>query len=316
MDTIMSYLETMFAKLPKTPEVEQIKQELSMNMEEKYHELINLGKTENEAIGTVISEFGNIDELMEELGYAVEEEAERALSDQEVNDFLAENKHFGKMIGIGVSLILLAASIFMLINGVVLVMEIENRLLNIAGLIPLLLMVAVAVAIFIVADHRMEPFKGMLHNYQITPNQKYRLEQEINEFRSVQLKAVIIGVVLCIVAPLVLIIISVVDGAYASIGVSILLGLVAIAIFLFIYYGEQDSAYKKLLQEQDYQKPNVDEEDKVVGAVAAFVWPLAVAIFLITGFIFNQWHINWLIFPITGLLFGGFAAVRSIMSED
>lgn len=87
MDTIMSYLETMFAKLPKTPEVEQIKQELSMNMEEKYHELINLGKTENEAIGTVISEFGNIDELMEELGYAVEEEAERALSDQEVNDF-------------------------------------------------------------------------------------------------------------------------------------------------------------------------------------------------------------------------------------
>ena len=316
MDTIMSYLETMFAKLPKTPEVEQIKQELSMNMEEKYHELINLGKTENEAIGTVISEFGNIDELMEELGYAVEEEAERALSDQEVNDFLAENKHFGKMIGIGVSLILLAASIFMLINGVVSVMEIENRLLNIAGLIPLLLMVAVAVAIFIVADHRMEPFKAMLHNYQITPNQRYRLEQEANEFRSDQLKAVVIGVVLCIVAPLVLIIISVVDGAYASIGVSILLGLIAIAIFLFIYYGEQDSAYKKLLQEQDYQKPNVDKEDKVVGAVAAFVWPLAVAIFLITGFIFNQWHINWLIFPITGLLFGGFAAVRSIMSED
>lgn len=316
MDTIMSYLETMFAKLPKTPEVEQIKQELSMNMEEKYHELINLGKTENEAIGTVISEFGNIDELMEELGYAVEEEAEQALSDQEVNDFLAENKHFGKMIGIGVSLILLAASIFMLINGVVSVMEIENRLLNIAGLIPLLLMVAVAVAIFIVADHRMEPFKAMLHNYQITPNQRYRLEQEANEFRSDQLKAVVIGVVLCIVAPLVLIIISVVDGAYASIGVSILLGLIAIAIFLFIYYGEQDSAYKKLLQEQNYQKPNADEEDKVVGAVAAFVWPLAVAIFLITGFIFNQWHINWLIFPITGLLFGGFAAVRSIMSED
>ncbi|BAM47847.1 permease prefix domain 1-containing protein [Amphibacillus xylanus] len=316
MDTIMSYLETMFAKLPKTPEVEQIKQELSMNMEEKYHELINLGKTENEAIGTVISEFGNIDELMEELGYAVEEEAERALSDQEVNDFLAENKHFGKMIGIGVSLILLAASIFMLINGVVSVMEIENRLLNIAGLIPLLLMVAVSVAIFIVADHRMEPFKAMLHNYQITPNQRYRLEQEANEFRSDQLKAVVIGVVLCIVAPLVLIIISVVDGAYASIGVSILLGLIAIAIFLFIYYGEQDSAYKKLLQEQNYQKPNADEEDKVVGAVAAFVWPLAVAIFLITGFIFNQWHINWLIFPITGLLFGGFAAVRSIMNED
>ena len=37
-------------------------------MEDKYEELKMEGKSENEAIGIVISEFGNIDELIDELG--------------------------------------------------------------------------------------------------------------------------------------------------------------------------------------------------------------------------------------------------------
>lgn len=44
---------------------------------EKYNELKNDGKSENEAIGIVISEFGNIEELIEELG--IEERKDAAL---------------------------------------------------------------------------------------------------------------------------------------------------------------------------------------------------------------------------------------------
>ena len=45
-----------------------LKEEILSNMEEKYRELKKQGHSENEAIGTVISEFGNIDELVRELG--------------------------------------------------------------------------------------------------------------------------------------------------------------------------------------------------------------------------------------------------------
>lgn len=316
MDTIISYLETMFAKLPKTPEVEQIKQELQMNMEDKYQELIASGKTENEAVGTVISEFGNIDELMEELGYqVVEQDEKQTLMDQEIDEFLTENKYHGKMVGFGVSMILSAVSIFMLITGIVDLTAPESRLLNVIGLIPLLVLIAIAVGIFIVASHRIEPFKTLLTNYQLTPSQSQRIEREAFEFRPKKIKAIVIGVMLCILAPLVLIIISVIEDTYATFGVSILLALIAIAVYLFIYYGEQDSAYNKLLLEKDYDYKEKEEEDKVVGAVAAVVWPLTVAVFLITGLVFNQWQINWIIFPITGLLFGAFAGVRGILNE-
>ena len=68
METIRNYLETMFAKLPNTFEVQKAKNELWQMMEDKYTELIREGRTENEAIGIVISEFGNLDELAEDLG--------------------------------------------------------------------------------------------------------------------------------------------------------------------------------------------------------------------------------------------------------
>ena len=68
METIRNYLETMFARLPVTLEVQKAKNELWQIMEDKYSELLQEGKTENEAVGIVISEFGNLDELAKELG--------------------------------------------------------------------------------------------------------------------------------------------------------------------------------------------------------------------------------------------------------
>lgn len=63
METIKNYLENMFSHLPNTPEVQKAKYELYQMMEDKYNELISEGKSDNEAIGIVISEFGNLDEL-------------------------------------------------------------------------------------------------------------------------------------------------------------------------------------------------------------------------------------------------------------
>lgn len=71
MDTIKTYLDNMFTALPKTEQAERMKQDLYNNMIEKYQEMKKEGKSENEAVGIVISEFGNIDELVSELGIKV-----------------------------------------------------------------------------------------------------------------------------------------------------------------------------------------------------------------------------------------------------
>ena len=68
METIRNYLNAMFAGLPDTPEVRRAYEELAAMMEDKYTELIEEGQGENEAVGTVISEFGNLEELAQTLG--------------------------------------------------------------------------------------------------------------------------------------------------------------------------------------------------------------------------------------------------------
>lgn len=67
MNVISDYLETLFMNLPQTAAVQKAKVDLIAIMEDHYHELLAEGKNEHEAIGTVISEFGSIDELLQEL---------------------------------------------------------------------------------------------------------------------------------------------------------------------------------------------------------------------------------------------------------
>ena len=68
MDTLINYLNTMFRSLPDTPEARRAKDELRQMMEDKYADLISEGKSENEAVGTVITELGNLDEFADQLG--------------------------------------------------------------------------------------------------------------------------------------------------------------------------------------------------------------------------------------------------------
>ena len=101
METLKSYLETMFANMANTEEVRRAKDELWQMMEDKYTELLEEGKSENEAVGTVISEFGNLEELSADLGLEQEYKASeemtakrpcRVLTWEEIKAYLHDKK--------------------------------------------------------------------------------------------------------------------------------------------------------------------------------------------------------------------------------
>lgn len=68
MEALVEYLNNLFHGVKETPEVLRAKAELLQMMEDKYEELIAEGKNEDEAVGIVISEFGNFEEIADELG--------------------------------------------------------------------------------------------------------------------------------------------------------------------------------------------------------------------------------------------------------
>ncbi len=320
MDTIRNYLDNLFVSLPKTAKVTELKNNILSNMEDKYNELKGQGKTENEAIGIVISEFGNIDELISELGISKDEgiSSQPLVTKDEVEDYLKVKKVMGLQIGIGTFLCILAPALLILLsvlveNGVIFTTLNEDAA-YVPGLIILFILIATAVGIFIFSGMNFERYKFMEEGIQLPMGVAADLKKRHEAFNPTFYLCVIVGVCLCIISPVSLFLSSMISDEATEYGVVILLIIIAIAVFLFITSGTVRESYEKLLQIGDYT-PKKKKEDKVIGAVAAVVWPLAVAIFLFCGLVYNLFHIAWIIFPITGILFGIFSAVYSIVTE-
>lgn len=321
METIKSYLDNMFASLPRTARVTDIKNNILSNMEEKYNELKQQGKSENEAIGIVISEFGNIDELISELGIQVDgrEKPLPIVNREEVEDYLAAKKVMGLQIGIGVVLCILAPAMLILSNSLfdagILNLGTGRGGSHIIGLTILFVLIAAAVGIFIFSGMNFERYKYMEEGVQVPGNIEAEIRQLYDRFIPVFNGRIIVGVGLIILSPLSVITASQFDGIVNDIGVVILLLLIAAAVFLLITSGMKRDCYECLLKVGDYSKKKNTKEDKVIGAVASIVWPLTAAVYLFISFVYHLWAISWIVFPITGILFGMFCAAYSIITS-
>jgi len=165
MEVIKSYLDNIFMNLPKNKEMERLKNEMYYNMEERYHELKIEGKPENEAIGIVISEFGNVNELLEEMGIDPEEnKGDYTLIDvEESRKFISLKNKTSRLIGIGVGLILLGVSLLILISLLVdrnlILQTLPKNTRETIPVIILLLMVIPAVVLFIYSGTKLQKFK-------------------------------------------------------------------------------------------------------------------------------------------------------------
>ena len=67
MITIKDYVEGLFKDIPDSIEKESVKTEIILNLEEKVQDLMDSGKSEEDAINKSIVEFGDISEIKREL---------------------------------------------------------------------------------------------------------------------------------------------------------------------------------------------------------------------------------------------------------
>lgn len=67
MKTIQNYVEKLFSKIHDSQEKREIIEEITLNLQEKVADLMNEGKSEEDAINKAIIDFGDIDEIKREL---------------------------------------------------------------------------------------------------------------------------------------------------------------------------------------------------------------------------------------------------------
>ena len=252
MDTIRIYLENMFARLPGTPEIMKLQKDMLHTMEDKYEELKSEGKSENEAIGIVISEFGNIDELLEELGLKAAQNTEREaganagggwqqseassythekedydtgavfLSGEQVEQVISDTRRYSRLTGAGTSLCIMGPALMILINGLFSSVRPElarlSRLEAVFTLFPLFLCLAAGLGMLIYGSSRLEQYKFLKHsNLILSPSLQASVADMQANFQPQCAVITTVGIVLCVLAPFTLI-------ALSQLGESISLG--------------------------------------------------------------------------------------------
>ena len=321
MDTILNYLNNMFAHMPDTEQVRKAKEDLAAMMEDKYNELLHEGKTDNEAVGIVISEFGNLDELSKELGLdGVEQNAPqntKFLSDREAREYVeVVRKNTGK-IAIGVFLCICSPIILIILGGLsdMNYIGISEDAAGYIGLAVLFLMIAVAVVIFIFFGSKMERYDYLKRtSVQIPANTQIYFRNLLDQNATKNAIYISVGVAMILCGVLVLILSGLLGEAAAICSVGILLFIVAIAVMFFIQAGSFKEPIQVLLQEADYSPEN-KRAGKLMDSISGVYWTAATVIYFIWSFTTMDWWISWIVWPIAGVCFGLIAAICAVIKS-
>ena len=275
METIKSYLETMFANMPNTPEVLRAKQELWGMMEDKYNELISEGLSENEAVGTVISEFGNLDELSETLGlnrqqYNTPSDNRRCLSIEEIKKYI--------------------------------------RAYNVKSIL-------IAIGFFVLSGIMLKQFDDIKYKQcRVDYQSASYIQNECDHMRTIHSLCLSIGVALCVMSVIPPIIIDALNFEILDdLGGAGVLCFVGIGVFLIVYQANASKAYKVLLSLNNpdtiagnYAKPankSVEYINPTATAIMSVYWSTVSCIYLSISFLTFYWHITWVIWPIAGVIY-------------
>lgn len=315
MNTIRNYLDNMFLGLPQTEDVARAKKELLAMMEDKYNELKNEGKTENEAIGIVISEFGNLDELGDTLGIkqVIENKTDIPLvTYEEAKNYIEESKAAAPKTALGVLLCIISPVTLLLLIGLkeLGVVGVKEELLIAAGLVVLICLVATGVLHFIRYTSKLEKYEYLKFNVfeldykaeEMVRNIQKQDEPTYKAAVSISVVCYILSALPVIVTPLV----SEIDGL-SVIAVTITLIIVALSTYNLINKSSYYEPCNVLLQQGDYSVRS--KSNKTFQTVSKVYWCVVVAVYLGYSFITNNWAMSWIIWPVAGVLFGAIKAI-------
>lgn len=173
------------------------------------------------------------------------------------------------------------------------------------GLSVLLVLVAIGVGLLIFDGMKLSRYRHLEEEeltlqYGVKGLAERRRQADESGYRA----SVVAGVVLCILGVIPLLLAGTMElGDYITTScVSLLLVLVAAAVFLFVRFGNIWSSYKKILQEEEYTWEQKQTNRKLAWFPGVY-WLVVTAVYLAFSFSTGRWNFTWIVWPVAGVLF-------------
>ena len=235
----------------------------------------------------------------------------RQLTMEEANAYLAHRKWASARIALATILCILSPVCLFLMGGAsdAAVLPFNESFSGFCGLAVLFVMVAIAVALFLLVGAKHSPYEFLeKEEFELAYGVSGMVKEKQKAFYGTYTKCNILGVCLCILAPIILILgFFTVNTLVTACFLSIMLLLISIAVGLFIWVGVQLASMERLLREGEFAPKKQSPLEQTVTTV---YWLLVTAGYLIWSFAFDSWGISWILWIIGGILF---AALREVL---
>ena len=193
---------------------------------------------------------------------------------------------------------------------------ISENLAGGAGVITLLVMVALAVVSFVQCGFRNSPYEFLEKEAFETEYGVVGMVKEAQQaYHPTYVKYNTIATFICVLSPIPLL-----TGAFTENGLLTVIMLcftillVGIGVMLFITTGVRWASMQKLLKEGDYSEDG-KKRSKRNEVISSVYWLSATAVYLGWSFLTNDWHMTWLVWPIAGVLFAAVNVVCNLLMD-
>lgn len=241
--------------------------------------------------------------------YEETENSLRYVTVQEAEDFIQVKRKIALPFSIGVFLCVISPICLLMLAAFS-----DNNIKNYisenmaggAGIIALLVFVAVAVGIFIFCGSKTSQYQYMekeILNVDSNAVKKARSEKE--SFSKAYTLNTIMGVIICVLGAVPLFAGAVINGDNDIVVMTCLcisIFIVAVGVMLLTRVNTINNAFNMLLQEGDFSKDK-KRRNPLVSVVCVTYWLSAVAIFLLWSFLTDKWDLSWIVWPVAGVLF-------------
>ncbi len=231
----------------------------------------------------------------------------KKVSMEDASEYISLKKQILPKIGLGVFLCITCPVILILLAGMSAsgIFGLSERAAAAIGLLFLFAQIGYAVFLFISRSGKLSKFAFLEEEeFETEYGVDGMVKEKMAAHEEVNTKALIFGVLLCVLSSVPLIITSVLGLSPFVIVcmVCLLLLLVATAAYIFITVCGIHSTYKILLQDGDYTV-SAKKTNKKLSALTRIYWMLIVVIYLAVSFLTRRWDYTWIIWAVSGVLF-------------
>lgn len=301
MKVIRDYIEVLFLQVPITEQTKQVKEDLIGNSEDYFQALIDEGKSDKEAIGIVISEFGTIDEILMALG--VEQKETYHLGNQseeltlnQAQEFWNDSRKFAFNVSFGF-LIGFAALAIIPFWGIG-----NGGALTILSVLLTFLLGIIALLFILISYKEHRQLVKEVKKIKVTEEVRQIALEKTNDYQRSYVASICLSFISYgMSAPVLFVLYPI------HLGVVFFFALCGLGTFLLLYASIVQGEYKRLSknkrkrQKAKWAKLKYDEE---------IFWIIVTIIYFFISFLFRAWLYSWLIFLV------GYVVAELLMKKE